>query len=249
MSIRNLAAGQGAGLRFLSETASSGRFATTAVPAPAAAGSDGTPPADAAEIAALRKEVELLRAEGAPLRAIVDSDRRDSDRQQDVAGRTSGTLRRPARGARVIAIGGADQVVAFPRLDAPPRGNARPRGDALQRPDASPRPDAPSVAANSGPDWQRTDEALACLLSALARHADSEREPLENRGAAPPLRVSQAIARAERERAAIKRYRRARGWTNCWWNRVLRMAGLRRAVERHRPAQALPTCRGRKRDA
>jgi hypothetical protein len=220
--VADLATEKVADLRFR-ETGSSGRFDMAAVAA--SPGDAAVPSADAAVIATLRHEVGALRAEVVRLAGVVavgiaeaniaeaslvdarrrDDGRCDDDRRQGVAAQTSATLRGPARSAPVTAISGD--------AAAPPRQEGLPQRDVA------------TDAAASGPDWRKTDEALACLLSALARHADSERERLARRRAAAQLRLGEAIARGERERAAIKRYRRADSRANCWWTRVLRMTG------------------------
>lgn len=204
MAIQSLSAAKAAGLRFSSETGSSGRFDMTPACAPAAARCSGArvrqPAGESVEIDTLRQDVERLRAEVARLACIVDSNDRGNGVEHDFEDRASANaLPRAAC---------TDQEIAIGRVDAA----------------ACRRTDAISDAANSGPDWQRTDEALANLLLALQRHANSEWERL---GAAE-LRMRRQLARADKERVAIRRFR-----TRWWWKRVLPMAdcvGGRRAA-------------------
>jgi hypothetical protein len=67
--------------------------------------------------------------------------------------------------------------------------------------------------------WDRTDEAVADLLFALSKQATSDWERFRTqRAAANRLRLARQLLQAERERRAIKEFRKNRRW----WRLALR---------------------------
>jgi hypothetical protein len=156
------------------------------MPAPA----DTAPDADRAALLAIRDDIAGLRAEVGWLSELVASDRRE-------AGHTQA------------------QQAAAPAL-LPPAAELR--TDAINRVDAA----ATHVVrtASTPPDarrqWERTDEAVARLLQAFTRQAQSkaEAEPARpDKADAGRLRVERQRARLESERSALRKFRSRRWWT------------------------------------
>jgi hypothetical protein len=84
---------------------------------------------------------------------------------------------------------------------------------------------AASDRAETSPNWDKTDEAVADLLYALIGQTSSDWEGLRiRRDAANPLRLARQRAQAEKERMALRRFR-TRRWRR-FALRWVRLSGL-----------------------
>src|SRR5262249_5629975 len=137
-----------------------------------------------------RNDIAGLRAEVGWLSELVASDRRDTGHTQAQQAATPALLR-PAAELRTDAIDRVDEAATH-------LGHT-----------ASTAPDARR-------EWERTDEAVAGLLRAFTRQAQSEPDAEPSRpgkGDLSRLRVERQLARLESERAALRKFRSRRWWT------------------------------------
>jgi len=186
------------GLRFRTQGGTCGRlrtkFVTARAPYRRATDADPGPDENRAKLQALRDDVESLRAEVERLSDIVAADPADPafDRLRPEQPAAS-VLRRAAAASHLPAIDRVDEAVS----------------DFLRA--ASDPPDFQG-------DWHRTDAAVADLLLALTKQANSEREKARaHRAAANGLRLDRQLVRLQQERAALRKFR-----ARWWWRWALR---------------------------
>ncbi|MFL4998956.1 MAG: hypothetical protein ACJ8DY_01050 [Xanthobacteraceae bacterium] len=147
------------------------------------------PAENQAEIVAIRKDLESLRAELKHLTNRVPSIQPEAsfnwNRPKEPV---ANLLRQTARFANECASERLDEAVSLFVCTASNRTDSK-------------------------PNWDKTDEAVADLLLALSKQASSDREQFRARcNAAHRLRLARRLAQAEKERKAIRRFRTTRWW-------------------------------------
>src|SRR5262245_47533999 len=166
-----------------------GRFSPAFVAAQSTpASADPAPDEDRAALRAIRDDIAGLRAEVGLLSELVASDRREGGHKPAPPAAAPASLQ-PAAELRTDAINRVDAAAIH-----------------LVRTASTP-PDARR-------EWERTDEAVACLLQAFTRQAKAEPEPSRpSKADLSRLRIEQQRARLENERAALRKFRSRRWWT------------------------------------